>query len=602
MTYEFKESDAFDFARKMGLPVKPKGSELKFIDVCPYCNGGARRDKDTFSIDLKSGQFKCLRSSCSVQGNMITLSRDFDFDLGLVSEYQVPKKQYKKLSTPKVPIQSKNAAIQYLEKRGISERIARQYEITVQKDNETILVFPFYDENKKLQFVKYRKTDFDKAKDKNKEWCEANCKPILFGMKQCNDKFDCLIITEGQIDSLTLAECGIENAVSVPTGKNGFTWVPYCWDFVMKFEEIIVFGDMEQKGMTLLDDLKKRFQKKIRAVRKEDYKGCKDANELFTKYGKQSVIHAVTQAELMPVNRVIQLADVEKVDIYKLPKLKTGVAELDQILCGGLFFGQVDIIAGKRGDGKSTFASQILVNAIEQGYKSFVYSGELPNYLFKAWIDFQIAGKNHITENTNVDGTVSRFITNQNTSLINNWYRDQLYLYDTRIIETEEQEDIIKTIRNTILQYGVKVILIDNLMTAIDLDQENAEKYDKQSNFVKKLAHIALKYDVLILLVAHRRKNKFSEDANDEISGSGDITNLAGVVVSYDRDKELLETQRKLVLSKSRLIGRLKLDGFVLDYDERSKRIYGAKDDFNKQYSWDQSDGFIDIDMEIPFD
>ena len=61
-----------------------------------------------------------------------------------------------------------------------------------------------------MQFVKYRKTDFDREKDKNKEWCEANCKPILFGMAQCNDKFDRLIITEGQIDSLSVAAAGID--------------------------------------------------------------------------------------------------------------------------------------------------------------------------------------------------------------------------------------------------------------------------------------------------------------------------------------------------------------------------------------------------------
>ena len=62
-----------------------------------------------------------------------------------------------------------------------------------------------------------RKTDFDKSRDKNKEWCENYTMPILFGMKQCVD-FGTLVITEGQIDSLTLADCGIKNAVSVPTG------------------------------------------------------------------------------------------------------------------------------------------------------------------------------------------------------------------------------------------------------------------------------------------------------------------------------------------------------------------------------------------------
>ena len=70
------------------------------------------------------------------------------------------------------------------------------------------------------------------------------------------------------------------------------------------------------------------------------------------------------------------------------------------------------------------------------------------------------------------------------------------------------------------MQYGIKVVLIDNLMTAIDLDADgSAEKYDRQSRFVKKLARLAMQYEVLILLVAHRRKNGFAGDANDEVRG-----------------------------------------------------------------------------------
>lgn len=55
------------------------------------------------------------------------------------------------------------------------------------------------------------------------------------------------------------------------------------------------------------------------------------------------------------------------------------------------------------------------------------------------------------------------------------------------------------------------MILIDNLMTAIDLDMEKgSDKYEKQSLFVKKIARIALQFNILILLVAHKRKNNFS--------------------------------------------------------------------------------------------
>ena len=231
-----------------------------------------------------------------------------------------------------------------MESRGISEEVAKEYEITVQTDKPNILVFPFYDEKGILQFVKYRKTDYDKEKDKNKEWCEANCKPILFGMKQCKD-FSRLVITEGQVDSLSVATAGISNAVSVPTGAKGFTWVPYCWNWINQFEEIVVFGDFEKGHITLLDELSRRLKITVKHVREEDYKDCKDANEILKKCGKEQVRVCVENAVIVPMKQLIQLSDVQDVDIFKIPKLRTGIKQVDRLLYGGLPLGGVVLIS-----------------------------------------------------------------------------------------------------------------------------------------------------------------------------------------------------------------------------------------------------------------
>ena len=609
--YEFNSDHAFAFARYQGAKTKIKGRELHFID-CPYCHGGGHRDKYSFSINLDTGQFKCLRDSCGVTGNMLTLSRDFDFSLGNnVDEYYRPRKKYRSFKKPKEAIKPREPAIAYLESRGISEEIAKRYEITTLEGRKNVLVFPFYDSKGNLCFIKYRKTDFDKSKDRNKEWCEKDCRPILFGMKQCNDKYDRLVLTEGQIDSLSVATAGIENAVSVPTGAKGFTWIPYCYDFVSKFQEIVVFGDCEKEHITLLDEVAKRFPCKIKHVRTEDYKGCKDANEILQKYGVEAIKNAIDKSIYVPVNRVIPLAEVEDVNIYDLPKVKTGVRELDRMLYGGLPFGMVCVIAGKRGEGKSTFASQILANVIEQNYTTFAYSGELPNYLYKSWFDFQVAGRHHIVENYTELGGINRFITKPNQMLINDWYREKAFIYDNRIIENDEKEDLLKSIEKSIQQYGVKVILIDNLMTAMYIDeQRGSDRYEQQGQFVRSLCKIAMRYDCLVLLVAHQRKNAFTTDINDEVSGSGDITNLAGLTLGYNRgtkdeiEKGLVrDDQRKLIVAKNRLFGKINLDGIILDYDERSKRIYGKKDNLDYQFGWDKSDGFYDADeeLEMPF-
>lgn len=602
--YEFKEQDAYEFARFVGERTKKQGDELHYL-FCPYCRGG-RKDKHTFSINLKTGQFKCLRASCGVSGNMVTLAKDFDFSLGnTFDEYYRPRKQYKKLKTPEKPITPKPKAVEYLESRGISEAVAKRYEITVQTDNENVLVFPFFDEKGIMQFVKYRKTDFDKSKDKNKEWCEADCKPILFGMKQCKD-FTSLVITEGQIDTLSVAMADICNVVSVPTGAKGFTWIPYCWNWLNQFEEVIVFGDYENGKISLLEELSKRLKITVKHVKEEDYLDCKDANEILLKHGSEQVKKCVENAVIVPIKQIISLADVEDVDIFKIPKLKTGINQIDKLLYGGLPFGGVVLISGKPGQGKSTLASQILVNAISQGYKCFAYSGELPNYLFKAWIDFQIAGPKHVIEYQNQWGDTNYNVSKANKEQISAWYRDKCFLYDNSSIDGEEKESLVTTTENVIMQYGVQVVLLDNLMTAIDLENVgNYDKYEKQSMFVKKLTRVALRHNALILLVAHKRKNNFSTNENDEISGSGDISNLATITIAYEKDKDLEENQRLAKVSKNRLFGKVNTEGFKLEYEPKSKRIYGVGDDVNVEYGWIKTDGFEPVDeekeWEVPF-
>ena len=450
--YEFKKEDAYEFARVSGIQSKQRGDELQLLS-CPYCRGGKNGDKGTFSISLVTGQFKCLRSSCSVSGNMVTLARDFDyFSLGkdIDAYYRTGKqkrfRQFKKME----PIKPKPEAVTYLESRKITAVTAEKYHITVQSKHENILVFPFLDEKGDMQFIKYRKTDFNPTVDKGKEWCEANCKPILFGMYQCNLDNKTLILTEGQLDSLSVTESGIENAVSVPFGKNGFTWIPYCWDWMQNFDTLIVFGDCENGIITLLDEMRKRFRGTVKAVQQQDYRGCKDANELLCKYGKDAVRRAVEQAKTVLIDRVIEIADIKAVDLFSLPKISTGIKGIDKVLSGGIYLGQTVILTGKRGDGKSTLGSQILANALNDGKAVFAYSGELPDYFFKRWLDFQIAGQHNVIDRAGEAGSVNYFIPDSKVYQISEWYRGRAYLFDNQSTEDSELNYLLITIATKI--------------------------------------------------------------------------------------------------------------------------------------------------------
>lgn len=591
--YEFKEEDAFRFAQMFG-PTKRKGKELVFHN-CPYCNGGNHHDKFTFAINLDTGMFNCKRGGCNAKGNMITLAHDIDgFDLAddVEKHYnikQINTIEYRHFKNAHRITESKDEAVEYLKNRGISEAVCRKYEITVDENNRDILIFPFKTEDGELKGAKYRNTKFVKGETVgSKEWCVRDCMPILFGMNHC-ESFGQLVITEGQIDSLSLVEAGVPNAVSVPTGKNGFSWVPHCWNWMKKFQQIVVFGDNENGEITLAAEINKRFPKITKVVRVEDYQGCKDANELLLKYGKDALLKAVANAEYASTGFIKDMSDVESIDIESLPAISTGSVGLDQILAGGFHYGDFVVLTGRRGEGKSTMASQMVVEALAKGNNCLIYSGEMKDIAVKNWIDRQISG--------------DQIPTPKMIKRCEEFYRGRLFICDDSGVE-DETEDLLETIEDAIIQRNVRFILVDNLMTAMeDTAGTNEALFRQQSNFTGKLAKLARKFDVVILLVCHPRKTSNDRLENDDVSGTADITNKANVVLTYSRvfkDKTEIDPRyRDLAVTKNRLTGR---QGKVrMVYTDTNKRIVEDKYDLKKDYfgMWARTSGFEA--EEIPF-
>lgn len=593
MGYEFKASDVFDFAIAINAETKQKGDEL-FFKYCPYCHGNGR-DKESFSVNLSDGVFKCFRSSCGKQGHFVELARDFDFKL----DFGEAVKKYRRLPQKKPTPTDK--AIEYMASRGISAETVKRYRLTTLANNSNVIAFPFYDENDLLVAVKYRKTNFDKMKDRNKEWFEKNTMPILFGMAQCTD-FERLIITEGQIDSLSVADCGLKNAVSVPNGAMGFTWLSLCWDWISKFKEVVVFGDNENGKMTLIDTLQKRLPQKVKAVRIEDYLGEKDANDIYRKYGKQAIERCVINAESQKLRNVKKLSEVKRVNLDELPKIKTNIRDIDRLI-GGLVFGQVVLLSGKRGHGKSTFMSQLVCEAIDQDCNTLVYSGELADYHFKRWLDYQLAGKNNIHTQINEYGDEVYCISDDTLNAINSWYDGKAYIYDNNYLPENENEyeSLLETVENAIKQYDVKMICVDNLMTAMDTVTEQNNLYLAQSNFVGGLKKIAIKHNVVIVLVAHPRKNN-GAFTNDDVSGSGDITNKVDVVINYQRCDDGDGYNSKVMITKNRLGGKYAIgdNAIKLAYSDKTKRIAPIYADTRK-YGWESNaENLLEIG-DLPF-
>src|SRR5699024_138882 len=134
---------------------------------------------------------------------------------------------------------------------------------------------------------------------------------------------------------------------------------------------------------------------------------------------------------------------------------------------------------------------------------------------------FQLAGTEYIKSIQNVYGDFEYTISDDVTRKISDWYKGRAFIYDNNWIPDDggEFESLPETIEKVIKQYGVRLVCIDNLMTAMETVQENDQLYLAQSNFVGKLKKIAVKYDVVVILVAHPRKTKLEFD-NDDVAGS----------------------------------------------------------------------------------
>lgn len=206
---------------------------------------------------------------------------------------------------------------------------------------------------------------------------------------------------------------------------------------------------------------------------------------------------------------------------------------LNWILDGGSCLGDLVVLVGNTGLGKSTLATQ-LVGSIwrNQGYKTLIYSGEMD----------------------------STYVI-QDLSLQQNFKGEDQNCFIASVIDLEGIEEMAKQ--------DFKIFLIDNLMT---LSQFGDDLYMAQSRTVKKLKEIALKYNCFILLVCHPNKTKEFKNGDqltiESISGSSNIGNLANLILGLNRGE--LPNQRILEVLKNRKTGQL--GTLNLEFERENKR------------------------------
>ena len=598
--YVMNEDDLWGLISSLGVNTRVHGDEVQF-EYCPYCQGGQKKSKWRFGINRKTGAYGCFKGGCNKHGHFVQLCRDFNYELVDISETR-----YIKFPQPDKRIEPRASALAYLKTRGISKETAEKYSITAFEDKPNVLWLPLFDEEGKLVGAKERRMDWKETSRFPKEKWTKGSKPILFGISECVD-FEYVVITEGLIDALSVAEAGVKNACSVPGGMNNDKWISLNYNWLIKFDKIIVFGDFEDGRVTLLKDISTRIPKMICVVRDVDYLGEKDANAILTKFGAEEVRNCVLNAQPLQIDHVVDLSEVEDEDLSTMPRVRTGVDELDRVLGGGIYYGQVCLLAGKRGEGKSTFMSQMFADALEQGINSFVYSGELRNADFKRCLNCQLAGANNMAMRINNFGEEEWYLEKEMSKRISKWYKGRAFIFDTDSIVGEDNIDLLGTIKRVVTQNAVQFVCIDNLMTAMDIIDTKDDLYNAQGKFVGELKNIARKYNIAIVLIAHQRKagkDQVQDDSfdNDTVSGSGDVTNKVDIVLSYSRAKEEDQHDSNLQVGKNRLVGTLRRgsSSIKMMYSPKTKRVYAMRS-LDKHYGWERQGTDVTAEIDVPF-
>lgn len=146
----------------------------------------------------------------------------------------------------------------------------------------------------------------------------------------------------------------------------------------------------------------------------------------------------------------------------------------------------------------------------------------MPTDKLKALLCQNAAGKQNVHKVPNRENSYEA--NNDVIPKIEDWIDERLVIYNTNYGNNFEQ--IVADILEAIDKYGLKYILLDNLM-ALSLEDLAGTLNEQQKALMLRLDKIAKEKKVHILIIAHPRKEaNFQLLRKESISGSSDLTNI----------------------------------------------------------------------------
>lgn len=535
--------------------------------VCPKCDirKGGTNDKD-LAVNIEKGTWICFSANCGWTGAL----------------RKIKDKGYKPIISKSLVLEDKN--YKYFADRGITKEVVERNKITKDKVfmpslNKTVPVICFnYYVGDTLVNIKYRDLDknFCQVKDGAKVFYKLN---DLVGQTEC-------IITEGEFDALSFEVAGYKNAISVPDGainpvaKNVTVKLSYldeCAEYFENINRIYLATDNDSAGLRLREELARRLGKyRCWIVNYPD--GCKDANEVLVRHGKEKLKELIEKAEPYPIEdvhlakeRLLQLLDIY--DNGYPSGAKTGWANLDEYIT--FYDSCLTVINGIPSHGKSNFTDELMLRlSLKNGWKFGIFSPENAKIeihlhrLCEILIGKPLIGSNRMDESELIDAV--QFV-NDNIYFI--LPKDENYTID----------NILDNAKYLVLKHGIKALILDPWNAIIhDYGENNETEYTKK--MLNQLLYFERNYGLHLFIVAHPAKMRKVKDSKKyevpnlyDISGSAHWFNKTelGLTVYREYSEDLSHTLHTTVyIQKVKHIFMGKTGFVKFNFDPSCQRFY----------------------------
>lgn len=546
MTHEIKQYFFEQTGKYVFFPEHPSSKNVKV--KCPWCTD-YRKNKDdkSLSVNIENGLYHC--HNCEKKG---------------VALQQKAVKQYVRPQTTHTDISQE--VYNYL-------TIDRKLPATITDSNLVgsgfshngghYVTYNYYLNDRHVN-TKYR------SLSKKHFRMETGAQLCLYNGDVIRTASDYLIITEGEPDCLSWISLGYLYATSVPNGaSNNTSYLDPHIDGIEKIETVYIAGDQDHPGyalaLTLADRIGREKCKQIRLP-----VGIKDTNEVLQKYdfetAKQILTSAFENAIPFPIEGVESVEDnLDEAYTYLVngypETLEAGVPGVNTLI--SWFPSEVTIVTGAPGCGKSNLVDSLTVSMMNQhGMRVAFVSAEKSVPLHIAGLVRKHAYSGIVSPNQVLSGLEK---LNDHFFYITG---DGLYSLDDILIKTER---LVKT-------RGVKVLVIDNL-SCIN-QKSSASISDNAAELMSKIKSLAKKYRLIVLLVAHPRKQDtdgtgyYNVPTGYDILGSSHYYNLTDNIIAMALKDGYVEIATRKIKNMEFVAPQNKLGSTALIFDRTSGGNY----------------------------